>query len=255
MARVASPPSSSEMYSTRAPAIVRGRRSPVFRCGMPMADVGPVAETMRPMRICACADPIVDTSNASAATVRASISSAPCHHAGQGLQPHFRGRTVSNTSRPEDTMRRRLYFIMPDVASARTMMDDLLLARVEERHIHFLAKRGTPMDGLHEANHLQKSDLVHGAQVGLALGALLGVILGAVVVMTMGSEDRFQIVIVLGSGLAGALFGAWVSSMVGSAVPNSRLKQFSQAIESGRILLMADVPQHRVNEVREQLAA
>jgi hypothetical protein len=152
-------------------------------------------------------------------------------------------------------MRRRLYFIMPDLPSARRMMDDLLLARIEERHIHVLARRGTEMDGLHEANHLQKSDLVHGAQVGLAIGALLGVVLGAVVVMTTATEDRWQIPIVLGSGLAGALFGAWVASMVGSAVPNSRLKQFESAIAEGRILVMADVPQHRVNEVRESLGA
>ena len=40
-------------------------------------------------------------------------------------------------------MRRRLYFIMPDLPSARKMMDDLLLARIEERHIHVLARRGT----------------------------------------------------------------------------------------------------------------
>ena len=152
-------------------------------------------------------------------------------------------------------MRRRLYFIMPDLPSARRMMDDLLLARIEERHIHFLARRGTAMDGLHEANHLQKSDLVHGAQVGLAIGALLGVLLGAVVVMTVATDDRWQIPIVLGSGLLGALFGAWVASMVGSAVPNSRLKQFESAIADGKILVMADVPQHRVNEVRESLGA
>jgi hypothetical protein len=152
-------------------------------------------------------------------------------------------------------MRRRLYFIMPDLSSARKMMDDLLLCRIEERHIHFLARRGTPMDGLHEANHLQKSDLVHGAQVGLALGALLGFVLGAIIVLTLNTDDRWQIVIVLGSGLVGALFGAWVASMVGSAVPNSRLKQFQQAIEEGRILVMADVPEHRVEEVRERLNA
>ena len=152
-------------------------------------------------------------------------------------------------------MRRRLYFIMPDQGSAQKMMDDLLLARIEERHIHFLARRGTDMDGLHEANHLQKSDLVHGAQVGLALGAVLGLVLGAVVVVAMDTADRWQIAIVLGSGAAGALFGAWVSSMVGSAVPNSRLKQFSEAIEEGKILMMADVPQHRANEVRELLAS
>ena len=150
-------------------------------------------------------------------------------------------------------MRRRLYFIMPDLPSARKMLDDLLLARIEERHIHVLARRGTSMEGLHEANHLQKTDLVHGAQVGLALGALLGVILGAIVVTTMQVDNRWQIVTVLGSGELGALFGAWVASMVGSAVPNSRLKQFESAIEEGRILVMADVPQHRVTEVREAL--
>ena len=42
-------------------------------------------------------------------------------------------------------MRRRLYYVMPDLTSARRMMDDLLLARIEECHIHFLGKRGTPM--------------------------------------------------------------------------------------------------------------
>lgn len=150
-------------------------------------------------------------------------------------------------------MRRRLYFIMPDLPSARKMMDDLLLARIEERHIHFLARRGTSMEGLHEANHLQKSDLVHGAQVGLALGALLGFIVGAIVVMTIVVDNRWQIAVVLGSGIVGALFGTWVASMVGSAVPNSRLRQFQSAIDEGRILVMADVPQHRVDEVREAL--
>ena len=152
-------------------------------------------------------------------------------------------------------MRRRLYFIMPDLPSARKAMDDLLLARVEERHVHFLARRGTPMDGLNEANHLQKSDLVHGAQVGLALGALLGFVLGGVLVMTLVTDDKWQIVTVLGSGLIGALFGAWVASMVGSAVPNSRLAQFSKSIDEGKLLLMVDVPEHRVNDVHDLIAA
>ncbi len=158
------------------------------------------------------------------------------------------GRTVAGT-------RRRPFFIMPDIASARKTMEDLLLARVEERHIHFLAKRGTPMDGLHEANQLQKSDLVHGVQVGLALGAVLGLVLGAALVMTLITDDRWQVVTVLGAGVIGALFGAWVASMVGSAVPNSHLKQFSKAIEQGKLLLMVDVPEHRLIETRDLLSA
>ena len=38
-------------------------------------------------------------------------------------------------------MRRRLYFVLPDIQSARTMLNDMLLARIECRHIHFLSKR------------------------------------------------------------------------------------------------------------------
>jgi len=152
-------------------------------------------------------------------------------------------------------MRRRILYLMPDLASARRMMDDLLLARIEERHIHVLARRGTPMEGLHEASMLQKSDLVHGAQMGLLLGAGLGCVLGFGVAYTMVAGEGARILTVLGLAFLGALFGTWVSSMVGSAVPNSRLKQFGSAIEEGRILLMVDEQDWRVEEIRERLHA
>ena len=150
-------------------------------------------------------------------------------------------------------MRRRLYYVMPDLASARRMMDDLLLARVEERHIHCLGKRGAPMEGLHEASVLQKTDIVHGAQVGLLLGALLGCIVGGAVVWYFPVAGIWQTVTVLAATIIGALFGVWVSSMVGSSVPNSRLASFHQAIEEGKILVMADVPEHKVEEIKRQL--
>src|SRR2546430_954526 len=66
-------------------------------------------------------------------------------------------------------MKRRLYFLLPDVASATRAANDLLLARVEDRHMHFLAKRGTALGELHEAGYLFKTDLVRGAGIGLAL--------------------------------------------------------------------------------------
>ena len=150
-------------------------------------------------------------------------------------------------------MRRRLYYVMPDLASARGIMDDLLLARIEERHIHCLAKRGTPMEGLHEANVLQKTDIVHGAQVGLLLGALLGCFVGGAVVWYFPVAGIWQTVTVLAAAIIGALLGVWVSSMVGSAVPNSRLANFHQLIEEGKILVMVDVPQHKVDAIKTLL--
>jgi hypothetical protein len=49
-------------------------------------------------------------------------------------------------------MRRRLYFLLPDVVSARQTVADLLLARIEDRHMRVLAKRGTDLGELHEAS-------------------------------------------------------------------------------------------------------
>jgi len=147
-------------------------------------------------------------------------------------------------------MRRRLYYVMPDHSSARKMMDDLLLARIEERHIHCLGRPGISMDGLHEANVLQKSDLVHGAQIGLLLGALLGCIVGGAIVWYFPIAGIWQTVTVLGATILGALFGVWVSSMVGSAIPNTRLQPYQAMIAGGNILVMVDVPEHRTEEIK-----
>ncbi|MCL6471074.1 MAG: DUF1269 domain-containing protein, partial [Ralstonia sp.] len=77
-------------------------------------------------------------------------------------------------------MQHRLYFLMPDVSSARRVMNDLLLARITERHIHFVSKPGIDLTGLHEANILQTSDIVHATQNGLVIGGGAGVLAGIV---------------------------------------------------------------------------
>ena len=150
-------------------------------------------------------------------------------------------------------MRRRLYFILPDVQSAQRTADDLLLARVDDRHMRFLSRRGTALEPLHEAGYLDKTDVIHGAAVGLALGALIGVLAGAAVVAYEGANAG-PVAVLIGM-LVGAPFGAWVASMVGAAVPNSRLRQFHADLEAGRVLMMVDVPFRRVAEISELVAS
>lgn len=146
-------------------------------------------------------------------------------------------------------MRRRLYFLLPDVESARRTADDLLLARVEDRHMRFLARRGTDLGELHEAGYLEKTDVVHGAGVGMILGALVGATAGALLVAYPPEGMQPQLVAVLIGMVAGAALGAWMSSMAAAAVPNSRLRQFAGELEGGRILLMVDVPAARIDDV------
>jgi len=152
-------------------------------------------------------------------------------------------------------MRRRLYFMVPDVASARQVHNELLLARIENGHIHVLAKDGVPLAGLHEASILQKTDFVHGAETGLVVGGGLGIIAGIVAVVFPPAGVNLQLVTILLMALIGAAFGAWVASMVASALPNSRLKSFEPAIAAGHILMMVDAPSGRIDEIRKLVAA
>ncbi|HVJ23344.1 MAG TPA: DUF1269 domain-containing protein, partial [Burkholderiales bacterium] len=101
-------------------------------------------------------------------------------------------------------MRRRLYFVLPDLESAKRAADDLLLARVEDRRMRFLARRGTALDPLHEAGYLDKTDIVHGAAVGLALGGVIGALTGALVVAYPPEGTNPQLVAVLIGMLIGA---------------------------------------------------
>ena len=152
-------------------------------------------------------------------------------------------------------MRRRLYFLLPDVESARRTADDLLLARVEDRHMHFLARRGTDLAELHEAGYLIKTDCVHGAGVGLGLGALGGAVLGAALVFSPIEGTHPHPLAFFIAVLVGAVIGTWVASMVGASVPNSKLRQFQREIELGKVLLMVDVPLDTVDDIRDVVTA
>jgi len=151
-------------------------------------------------------------------------------------------------------MRRRIYWLLPDVASSRRTMDDLLLAQVEARHIHFVAREGTDMTGLHEANLLQTSDVIRSAEAGLCIGVATGAIAGAVLAVAypvVGDQPQWGLVAVL--AIVGAGFGAWASSMIGIATPSERLKRFQPAIDAGQLLLIVDVPRSRVDEIEARL--
>lgn len=148
-------------------------------------------------------------------------------------------------------MRRRLYFLLPDVASANRTADDLLLARIEDRHMRFLGKRGTDFGRLHEAGSQQKTDRAHGAWSGMSVGAACGLAVGVAVFVIPLDGWHVSQTLILGMTLFGALFGLWTGGMVGSSVPNSRLRHFQAEMDAGRILLMVDVPSTRIEEIRE----
>lgn len=149
-------------------------------------------------------------------------------------------------------MRHRLYYLHPDVDSARRALDDMLLSRIEIRHIHFLGTHTQLPNDLPEATVLHKTDIVHGAESGMLAGALLGMIVAGIVVTYFDPAAKATLSVAI--TLCGILFGGWAASMVAAALPNSRLKAFYPELAKGKLLMIVDVPARRVTEIEKMMA-
>ena len=151
-------------------------------------------------------------------------------------------------------MSKRIYWLLPDLESARKTMNDLLIAQVTVGNIHFLAREGTDMSRLHEANVLQTTDVIRSAQYGLTIGGATGAVVGTIAAVffpIVGDAPQWGMAALL--AVVGGGFGAWASSLIGISTPSQRLKRFEGAVEQGQILLMVDVPRSRVKEIEALL--
>ena len=146
---------------------------------------------------------------------------------------------------------RRIYFMVPDIDTANLVVDELLLKRIDDHHIHVVAKEGTAMGDLPEASLLQKSDFIPATERGLAVGGITGMLAGLAAITFPPAGLVLGGGAVLGTSLAGAGIGAWISGMIGMNVPNTQIEQFEEAIEKGEILMMVDVAKERVEEIEE----
>jgi hypothetical protein len=144
---------------------------------------------------------------------------------------------------------RRIYFLLPNVEVARKVVDELLLTRIDDHHIHVIAKEGTPMEELPEASLAQKSDVVPALERGIAVGGATGILAGVIAVTFPPAGLALGGGALLAIALAGSGFGALMSTMIGVSAPNSRLKQFEDAVNEGEILMLVDVPKTRVEEI------
>ena len=150
-------------------------------------------------------------------------------------------------------MRQRLYFMLPDVPQARATLDELLLARIEERYIHFIAKENQLLPDMPGASVFQRTDFLHGIELGAVIGAVSGVISGSLLLIFPPENPELKTMALLGFGCGGALFGSWLSGRAAKSIPSSRLDAFLPEIQEGKVLLIVDVPLHKVMPVKQML--
>lgn len=147
----------------------------------------------------------------------------------------------------------RLYFVIPSAQSCRTIVNELLLARISDKQMHVMAKDDQVPRDLPQANLLQTSDFVPAVERGLTIGGGTGLFAGILAYSFQSAGLEIGGFAILAICLAGGGIGAWIAGMIGVDVPNTQLKPFMPALNSGNLLLIVDVKRTRVAEIEDMI--
>src|SRR5262245_10252946 len=148
-------------------------------------------------------------------------------------------------------MKRRLFFLLPDLAAAREVFTELITAGVDARHVRFLSRRGSLPADLPEATFLQKTDFLPALEAGGLLGGIAGAAGAAFVWVFPPGGLVPESAVILVAAVLGVIVGAWLASIAGSSEPNSALRDFQSDLERGKILCIVDVPFSRIDEIHD----
>ena len=143
----------------------------------------------------------------------------------------------------------RIYFLAPDIGTTQNIVDELRSEGIEDNDIHILAKRDTPLGDLPEAGVTIKTDFLPAVERGAALGGSAGLLAGVVGLQFAGYTIAGGPV--LGIMMAGTTISSLAAGLIGMGTGNSRLKQYEEAIEKGELLILIDIPEERIEHIRQ----
>lgn len=146
-------------------------------------------------------------------------------------------------------MKRRLYFLFPDVEHTRVAADGLInVADVPHENIHVFGKHGDQVGRVPQPTQRQQKDMAarieyllwHGnlALFGIASVVLVGSLINGSTAWALAAA-----IVMAGTFLSGMFFT--------TRVPHVHIHHFKEAVEHGEMLMIIDVPKSRVKEVED----
>lgn len=148
-------------------------------------------------------------------------------------------------------MNRRHYFLVPDEVTAHNIVEDLRGMGIDDADIHAVAREDKLLLDIPAADQRQTTDVNNARKLGASLGGAAGLAIGlaAIAFPPAGIIAAGGFLTVLTTTAAGATVGTLSTFLVGLGMDNEKLQPFQQAIEDGKILLLIDVDEKRVDDM------
>jgi len=143
-------------------------------------------------------------------------------------------------------MYRRLYLSFPTASQARRALADLKDAGIRTDHVHALAREGTDLAGLPAATAAQRHDevwrldrLFWYGNLGVFALATVGLVASLLAWSLAGMT--VALLVMLATYIAGRRFAI--------RLPHAHLSDLRVPLGHGEVVLLVDVPFHRVREI------
>jgi hypothetical protein len=138
---------------------------------------------------------------------------------------------------------------------ARRMVTDLREAGFDEELLWLVAPGDVPLERVSPDVLKEVTDAGPAMSRGIAVGGSLGLVGGLLAVSFPPAGVVLGGGAILLSTAAGASFGAFASSLVGSSVPEPLRREFRDQLDNGRILLEVQVQADEDLSLLERVAA
>ena len=152
-------------------------------------------------------------------------------------------------------MRPHLKFLLPDIKTANQASEALLLARIDDKNISFLANPNINLGKLRAASAIESTNIVNEAQKGILIGAIIGLLIGLYMHyfqpwITVSMNVHWMVIVAVLT-FFGAAISAVGAAVFGTNFFNDDLKNYESKIEQGAILMIVTAPFQRSNEIRK----
>jgi len=150
--------------------------------------------------------------------------------------------------------RQRLYFILPHLQVCKQLVIELEEAGLEEQYIHIMADESVDLKNLPVAHINDTTEITRGLEWGAGIGGVAGFLAGQLVINFSPEELMLgNTLILLITTLSGVGFGGLMSALMGANQPKHELENIELRLRHGEIVLMLDIPNHRIQMTEEMI--
>jgi len=150
---------------------------------------------------------------------------------------------------------KRLFFLSDNIDQVEAISNDIHKRGINDWHFHVVCndERGLLSHKVHSANYLNRFDIFRSGERGAIWGLMGGIILVLLLNNFTQAFVEFGVGLALVMIIPVTMFGAWIGGLVGVNHEHYQLKQFHEAIEDGKYLIMIDVPKGEIEPVSNML--